>query len=116
MEKASYFISLKRAPVIKQMKVETTILTGLNSEKIMMILSAALPGYGVLQHSHPHEQIGMVFNGKIVLRIGDEEKEVEKGDFYCIPANVQHGDTYSGVEPFVSLDIFCPVRKDLFKN
>jgi len=113
----AYFITLKKAPKIKQMKgLETTILTGLHGEKMMMVLSATLPGHSVPLHSHPHEQIGMVYNGKAVLRIGDEEKRVKKGDFYRIPANVPHGDTCIGEKTFVMLDIFCPVREDFVRK
>jgi hypothetical protein len=77
---------------------------------MMMVLSATLPGHMVPLHSHPHEQIGMAYAGKAKLRIGDGERIVQKGDFYCTPANVSHGDTCIGDEPFVMLDIFYPVR------
>jgi quercetin dioxygenase-like cupin family protein len=115
--KISNFISLKDAPKIKQMKgLETTILTGLHGEKMMMVLSATLPHHSVPIHSHPHEQIGMVYSGKAILKIGNQEKIVKKGDFYCIPANVPHGDTCIGKKPFVMLDIFYPVREDFIKK
>jgi quercetin dioxygenase-like cupin family protein len=65
--------------------LETTILAGLHGERMMMVLNATLSGHSVPTHSHPHEQIGMVYAGKAVLRIGDEERIVEKGDFYCDP-------------------------------
>ena len=117
LEKVPYFISLKKAPLIKQMEgLETTILTGLYGEKMMMVLSATLPGHSVSLHSHPHEQIGMVYTGKAILRIGVEERTVRRGDFYCIPANVQHGDTCIGEKPFVMLDIFCPLREDFIQK
>lgn len=96
--------------------LETTILTGLHRENMMMVLNATLPGHTVPIHSHPHEQIGMVWAGKAALRIGDEERVVEKGDFYCIPANVPHGDTCMGEEPFVMLDIFYPIREDFVEK
>jgi quercetin dioxygenase-like cupin family protein len=67
-------------------------------------------------HSHPHEQVGMVYNGKASLYIGDEERIVQKGDFYCIPANVPHSDTCISDEPFVMLDIFYPVREDFIEK
>jgi quercetin dioxygenase-like cupin family protein len=92
--------------------LETTILTGLHGEQMMMALNATLPGHTVPTHSHSHEQIGMVYAGKARLKIGDEERVAQKGDFYCIPANVPHGDTCLGDEPFVMLDIFHPVRED----
>lgn len=112
-----HFINSANAPKIVQMKgLETIILTGLNGEKMMMALNITLPGHTVPLHSHPHEQIGMVYSGKARLRIGDEERIAKKGDFYCIPANVSHGDTAIGDEPFVMLDIFYPVREDFIEK
>ena len=116
-KKAPYFISSLDAPKFTQMVgLETTILTGLHGEKMMMVLNTTLPGHIVPSHSHPHEQIGMVYAGKATLRIGDEERIVQKGDFYCIPANVSHSDTCIGDEPFVMLDIFYPVREDFIEK
>jgi len=112
-QKIPYFVDLSQAPKIVQMEgLESTILTGLNGEKMMMVLNATLPGHTVPTHSHPHEQIGMVYSGKARLKIGYEERIVQKGDFYCIPAGVPHSDTCLGDEPFVMLDIFYPVRED----
>ncbi len=108
-----YFIDPDEAPTITQLPgLETTILTGLHGENMMMVLNRTLPGHSVPTHSHPHEQVGIVYGGRAVLRIGDEERTVQKGDFYCIPANVPHSDTCLGDEPFVMLDIFYPVRED----
>ncbi|MGB9925765.1 MAG: cupin domain-containing protein [Candidatus Bathyarchaeales archaeon] len=95
---------------------ETIILTGLHGEKMMMVLNITSPGHAVPLHAHPHEQIGMVYSGKATLRIGDEERIVERGDFYCISANVPHTDATIGDEPFVMLDIFYPVRQDFIEK
>jgi len=112
-----YFIDPAGAPRIVQMKdLETVVLTGLQGEKMMMVLNITSPRHIVPLHSHPHEQIGMVYNGKARLRIGDEERTVKKGDFYCIPANVPHSDTAIGDEPFIMLDIFYPVREDFIEK
>ena len=111
------FIDLSSSPRLTQMPgLETTVLIGLHGEQMMMALNATLPGHSVPTHSHPHEQIGMVYAGKAVLRIGDEERLVQKGDFYCIPANVPHSDTCIGDEPFVMLDIFYPIREDFLEK
>lgn len=108
-----YFVDPAKAPTLIQMPgLETTILTGLHGERMMMALNATLPGHTVPMHSHPHEQIGMVYAGQALLRVADEERIVQQGDFYCIPADVPHGDTCLGAEPFVMLDIFYPVRED----
>jgi quercetin dioxygenase-like cupin family protein len=117
LKEKQYFISLENAPKIRMMKgLETTILTGLHGEKMMMVLSATLPGHTVPLHSHPQEQIGIVYGGKATLRIGDEEKNVKKGDLYRIPANVPHGDICVGEKPFIMLDIFHPVREDFLQK
>jgi quercetin dioxygenase-like cupin family protein len=116
-EKPAYFIDPTVAPRMLQMEgLETTILSGLRGEKMMMVLNATLPSHTVPLHSHPHEQIGMVYAGKAKLRIGDVERIVQKGDFYCIPANVPHSDTCIGDEAFVMLDIFYPVREDFIER
>ena len=116
-EKLSLFINPAEAPELIQMVgLRTKILTGLHGEKMMMALNTTLPGHTVPQHSHPHEQIGMVYSGKARLCIGDEERIVQKGDFFCIPSDVPHGDTCIGDEPFVMLDIFYPVREDFIKK
>lgn len=116
-ETSVYFIDRTVAPRMMQMEgLETTILSGLHGEKMMMVLNATLPGHTVPLHSHPHEQIGMVYAGKAKLRIGDEERTVQSGDFYCIPANVPHSDTCLGEEPFVMLDIFYPIRESFIER
>lgn len=112
-----YFIDPERCPKIKPLEaLETTVLTGLHGERMMMVLSATLPRHSVPLHSHPHEQVGVVYSGKAKLRIGDMERTVQKGDFYCIPAHVPHSDEAIGDEPFVMLDIFYPVREDFVEK
>ena len=116
-EKIPYFIDTAKARKIAQMEgLETIILTGLYGEKMMMVLNITLPGHTVPLHSHPHEQVGMVYSGKARLKIGDGEHIVRKGDFYCIPANVPHADTAMGDEPFIMLDVFYPVREDFIEK
>lgn len=116
-EEKTFFIDPESCPQITQMEgLETTILCGYNNEKMMMVLNTTLPGHSVPTHTHPHEQIGMVYSGEAILRIGDEERSVRKGDLYCIPSNVPHSDTCIGDKPFVMLDVFCPVREDFLKR
>jgi quercetin dioxygenase-like cupin family protein len=116
-KESPFFINVEDAPKFMQMEgLETTIITGMCGEKMMMALNATLPGHSVPIHSHKHEQIGMVYGGKAKLRIGAEERIVEKGDFYRIPANTPHCDTCLSKEPFVMLDIFYPIRNDFLRK
>ena len=114
---SKYFPDAAKVPRIKQLEgLETTILTGLHGEKMIMVLNATLPSHAVPLHVHAHEQVGVVYSGKALLKIGGEERTVKKGDFYCIPANVAHSDVCIGDEPFVMLDIFYPIRDDFVQK
>jgi quercetin dioxygenase-like cupin family protein len=116
-EKTLYFISPAGASEISQMVgLKTKMLTGLHGDKMMMVLNTTLPGHAVPRQTHSHEQTGIVYSGKARLCIGDEERIVQKGDFYCIPSNVPHSDTCLGDEPFVMLDVFYPVREDYIRK
>ena len=65
----------------------------------------------VPDHSHPHEQAGLVLEGKFRFRIGAEEKIAASGDAFIVPPNVVHGgEVVEG--PVRLLDIFSPPRED----
>lgn len=113
----SCFIDIGNAPSIAHAPgVETTILTGHHGEGMMMVLTELSPGSTVPAHSHPHQQMGMVYAGKARMRIGEESRMVEKGDFCIMPSNVEHEAACVGNEPFVMLDIFYPVREDFIEK
>lgn len=113
----SYFIDTGSAPRFAHAPgVETTILTGSNGEGMMMVLTELSPGSNVPAHSHPHQQMGMVYAGKAKMRIGKESRIVEKGDFCIMPPNVEHEAACVGDKPFIMLDIFYPVREDFIEK
>lgn len=62
-------------------------------------------------HSHPHEQMTLVLQGKAKFIIGDEEIIVSAGDVLQFPSNQWHGATMLD-EEVVLLDIFSPIRED----
>ena len=68
-------------------------------------------GAVVDDHSHPHEQIGMVIEGEAIFSIGDEQKTLRAGDFYYIPGNVRHR-VVALDQPVRALDIFYPIREE----
>ena len=62
-------------------------------------------------HSHPHEQGGIVLQGKIELTIGDDARTVGPGALYIVPPNTPH--RAAAVDgPAAVLDVFSPVRED----
>ena len=68
-------------------------------------------GAEVPMHSHPHEQGGILLQGRLRLTIGDETREVQAGALFIIPPNVPHRAEAVG-GPAVVLDVFSPVRED----
>ena len=68
-------------------------------------------GAVVPMHAHPHEQAGLMLEGKLRLTIGDESRLCSRGDMFIIPPNTSHGaESIDG--PSVVLDVFSPVRED----
>lgn len=59
-------------------------------------------------HSHPHEQISVVLQGRMRLTVGDEVEEIGPGDMWYAPANVLHGGELLGKEPVVFVDVYAP--------
>ena len=80
-------------------------------EKIMMSVVDLEPHSVVEEHSHPHEQVGMLLEGEAVFTIGGETKTLKAGDLYRIPGNVLHKVT-AGDKPGKAFDIFYPIRQE----
>jgi len=81
------------------------------AEKMMMSHVELAPHATVAEHSHPHEQVGMMLSGKAIFYIGDEHKTLQAGDMYRIPGNVRHR-VVALDEKVHALDIFHPIRED----
>ena len=62
-------------------------------------------------HHHPHEQGGMLLEGRMQLTIGDETQICEAGSMFLIPPNTPHR-AVAVDGPAVVLDVFSPVRED----
>jgi quercetin dioxygenase-like cupin family protein len=65
----------------------------------------------VEEHSHPHEQVGMVLEGRAIFFIGAEQKTLQPGDLFRIPGNVRHR-VVALDKPVKALDIFYPIREE----
>jgi quercetin dioxygenase-like cupin family protein len=81
------------------------------AERMMLSLVDLEPNSVVEPHSHPHEQVGMLLEGKAIFYIGDEQKTLQAGDLYRIPGGVTHRVVVLD-QPARALDIFCPVREE----
>jgi quercetin dioxygenase-like cupin family protein len=81
------------------------------ADKMMMSVVDLEPRSVVEEHSHPHEQVGMLLQGKAIFFIGGEQKTLQAGDLYRIPGGVRH-KVITLDEPTRALDLFCPVREE----
>ena len=77
----------------------------------MMSVVDIAPNAVVEEHQHPHEQVGMLLEGRAIFFIGDEQKTLQPGDLYRIPGNVRH-KVIALDQPVRAIDIFCPIRED----
>ena len=80
-------------------------------EKMSVSVVDLEPHSVVEEHAHPHEQVGMLLQGRVIFTIGDEQKTLQAGDVWCIPGNVRHR-VVTLDEPARAIDIFCPVREE----
>jgi quercetin dioxygenase-like cupin family protein len=80
-------------------------------ERMMMSVVDLEPHSVVAEHSHPHEQVGMLLEGRAIFFIGDEEKTLGPGDLYRIPGGVTH-KVVTLDKPAKALDLFTPVRDE----
>jgi quercetin dioxygenase-like cupin family protein len=77
----------------------------------MMIAHVTLDeGATVPMHSHPHEQVGYVVEGRIRMTIAGQDGDFEPGDSYFIPGDVEHAAT--AITDCIVLDIFSPPRDE----
>jgi len=81
------------------------------AEKMMLSLVELEPHSVVPEHSHHHEQVGMVLSGRATFYIGGEQKTLRQGDLYRIPGNTPHKVVVLD-EPARVIDIFYPIRED----
>jgi quercetin dioxygenase-like cupin family protein len=81
------------------------------AEHMMLSVVHLEPHAVVQEHSHPHEQVGMVLEGRVQFFIGGEQKTLEAGDLFRIPGNVPH-KVIVLQGPARVLDIFHPIRED----
>lgn len=68
-------------------------------------------GSVVPEHSHDHEQLGLVLQGTLTFRVGDETRTLGAGGTWRIPSSVPH-EVRVGPEGAVVVDVFAPARED----
>ncbi len=82
-----------------------------HGERVMLSQVEFDAGAEVPPHSHPHEQAGIVLDGRLELTIDGDRRVLGPGDAYVIPGNTTHAARPVG-GPCRALDIFSPIRED----
>ena len=80
-------------------------------DKLMLSLVEFAPHAVVPEHSHPHEQMGLLLEGELEFTIGGERHLVKPGQMWRIPGGIPHS-AVAGRDPVRALDVFHPVRDD----
>ncbi len=79
-------------------------------EDVMLAHIRLLTGCVVPKHSHYHEQISYIMEGKLKFSVGRREIVVRAGEVLAIPPHVPH--KVEAMRDSVTLDIFTPPRED----
>jgi quercetin dioxygenase-like cupin family protein len=79
--------------------------------ELMLSIVHFEPNAIVEEHSHPHEQMGMLISGRLQFTIGDVTKIVNPGEMWRIPGGVKH-KVVAIDGPVVAVDVFHPIRED----
>jgi len=84
-----------------------TLAVGANTLMTKFVLAK---GSELPKHKHPHEQIGFLVSGRLILTIGNEACELEPGDSWAVPGDVEHSAQV--LENSEAVEVFFPVRQD----
>ncbi len=82
---------------------------------IMFSFVRLAPGAVMPDHNHPHEQLGYVVEGSLVLNIAGDERNLQPGDAYAIPGGVTHR-AVGGPNGCFVLDAFSPPREEYLER
>ncbi len=80
-------------------------------DELMLSLVEMEPHAVVEEHSHPHEQMGLMLEGEMLFIIGDQQRTITAGGMWRIPGGVVH-KVIAGDQPVRALDVFHPIRED----
>lgn len=79
-------------------------------DNLMMIKFRLVKGSNLPLHSHPHQQMGYIVEGKLEFIADGNSEILSAGDSYMVQGNVEHGANV--LENSIVIDIFRPKRED----
>jgi quercetin dioxygenase-like cupin family protein len=99
---------------------EVTLVEGISARfvtgsRIMFSFVRLAPGAVMPDHNHPHEQLGYVVEGSMVLNIAGDERNLQPGAAYAIAGGVTHR-AVGGPNGCLVLDAFSPPREEYLER
>ena len=88
--------------------IERQMIVG---DQLMVCRLRFAPHVVTAAHDHPHEQITIVEQGRVLFTIENEERAAQTGDILHFPSGCWHGATMLD-EEVTLIDIFTPIRED----
>ncbi|HEY8989359.1 MAG TPA: cupin domain-containing protein [Candidatus Limnocylindrales bacterium] len=80
-------------------------------DRLTLAVVELAPDSIVSEHRHPNEQCGLVIEGEVTFRIGDEERVLGPGGTWRILGDTPHS-VVTGPRGAVVIDVFAPARDD----
>jgi len=92
-----------------QGKAEVSVILG---QRMMAVKLALEAGYFHHWHNHPeHESMGVVLQGRLEMKIGDELVQLGPGDVWHHPVEVYHSTR--ALAQTLAVEYHTPLRPDL---
>jgi quercetin dioxygenase-like cupin family protein len=90
---------------------DSVVARRVQGERLTLAVVELAPNAVVPEHRHPNEQCGLVIEGEVTFRIGDEQRVLGPGGTWRILGDVPHQVT-TGPAGAVVIDVFAPARED----
>jgi quercetin dioxygenase-like cupin family protein len=90
---------------------EGAIARRVRGDRLELVVLELAPNAQVPEHRHPQDQHGIVIEGTLRFRVGDEERDLGPGGTWRVPGGVPHA-AVAGPAGAVAIDVFAPVRDD----
>ena len=90
---------------------EGVVARRVQGERLTIAVIELGPDSIVPEHRHSNEQCGLVIEGEVTFRVGDEERVLGPGGTWRITSGTPHS-AVAGPGGAVVIDVFAPARDD----
>lgn len=96
------FLNLEQLPFVG---MSHQFVGEIHEAPISIYFVNAPPGRGPELHYHPYVEVAIVLEGKGLITVGDEQREVQPGEIVVIPPNTPHKFVNTGDTILRQIDI-----------